>query len=298
MAGAFRIGISGWDYGGWRGTFYPPGLPRRHELAYAARRLNSIEVNGTFYSLKSPKAYAAWADAAPEGFVYAVKAPRFITHLKRLKEVETPVANFLANGLLRLGPKLGPILWQLPPQFRFDPERLARFLALLPRDTDEAAGRALGHDSRVAGRLWLERPRPNRPLRHALEVRHDSFRVPEFPALLRRAGVALVTADTAGKWPLFTEPTADFAYARLHGDAELYVSGYTPKALKAWAARFRAWSRAGLDVYAYFDNDAKVRAPFDAMALMRLLRTKPLRAGHGPRLRRLPRLSRRKEAVR
>ena len=328
MAGQIRVGISGWTYGGWRGTFYPPGLPHKQELAHAAQRLSSIEINGTFYSLQSPKAYGSWASQAPDGFVFAVKAPRFITHLKRLKDVGTPVANFMANGLLRLGPKLGPILWQLPPSFRYDAERLERFLDLLPRDTDEAASRALAHDSRVASRLWLEAPVPKRALRHALEVRHESFRDPRLFELLRRRGVALVTADTAGKWPLFVEPTAGFAYVRLHGDEELYVNGYTPAALKSWAAKFSAWSRKGLDVYVYFDNDAKVRAPFDAMALMHLLgtgpkpprapsvayvrrgppirgwpgargtRTKPLqRANRGLR-RRLPRLSRSKEVSR
>jgi uncharacterized protein YecE (DUF72 family) len=274
MTGKIRIGISGWTYDGWRGTFYPRGLTRARELAYATRRLTSLEINGTFYSLQSPKSYGSWRDQAPEDFVFAVKAPRFITHIKRLEDVETPLANFFANGLFRLGNKLGPILWQLPPSLRFDRERLARFLRLLPRDTRAAAELARDHDAVVDGRCEVE-PGENRPVRHALEVRHESYRDPRFIALLRRAGVALVAADTAGKWPFFEEPTADFVYARLHGDEELYASGYTPKALRVWADRIRRWSAAGRDVYVYFDNDVKARAPFDAMSLSRLLGVEP-----------------------
>src|SRR5256885_658539 len=190
MAGRIRIGISGWTYDGWRGAFYPRGLPQARELAYATARLSSLEINGTFYSLQKPSSYSSWREQAPEDFVYAVKAPRFITHIKRLRGIETPLANFFANGLFRLERKLGPILWQLPPSLRFDPALLEDFLGRLPRDTWAASVLAHGHDGVVDGRCELD-PGPNRPLRHALEVRHESFRDPRLVPLLRRAGVAL-----------------------------------------------------------------------------------------------------------
>jgi|CXWL01.1.fsa_nt_gi uncharacterized protein YecE (DUF72 family) len=271
MSGTIKIGISGWTYDGWRGAFYPKDLPYHRELEHASRQVSSIEINGTFYGLQSPKSYAAWHDKVPDDFAFSVKAPGFITHVKRLKNVETPLANFFANGVFRLEKKLGPILWQLPPSLKFDAGLLEAFLGLLPHDTNAAARLARRHDSIVDERCDAS-PGENRPLRHALEVRHASYRDPRFFSILRRAGVALVTADTAGKWPYFEELTADFAYARLHGDEEIYVSGYTSKALRAWAAKIRAWIRGGKDAYVYFDNDRKVRAPFDAMSLMRLLR--------------------------
>lgn len=268
-AGAIRVGISGWNYAGWRRRFYPASLPHHQELRYASRRLSSIEVNGTFYSLKSPEVYESWRAQTPEDFVFSLKAPRYVTHILRLKGAETAIANFFANGLLRLGPKLGPLLWQLPPSLRFDPGRIEAFLRLLPRTTAEAAGLARRHDDMVAGRFSLATD-GDRPLRHALEVRHESYRDPRFYDLLRRAGVALVVSDAA-RWQAFEELTASFAYARLHGHEELYVSGYGPRALRSWAEKIQAWSRTGRDAYVYFDNDAKVRAPFDALALERIL---------------------------
>jgi uncharacterized protein YecE (DUF72 family) len=286
VTGTIRIGISGWTYPPWRGVFYPEGLPQRRELDYASRQFGSIEINGTFYALQRPSDFARWHDETPAGFVFAVKGGRFITHMKKLRDVETPLANFFASGVLRLGAKLGPILWQLAPRFRFDEERLAAFFALLPRDTTAAAGLARRHDSRLAGRAWTEAG-ARRPLRHALEIRHESFRTPRFVDLLRRHGIALVFADTVA-WPYFEDVTADFVYCRLHGSEELYVSGYSEAALAGWAARLVAWAAGGeppdrrcvaadvppprpRDVYLYFDNDAKVRAPFDALALMRRL---------------------------
>jgi uncharacterized protein YecE (DUF72 family) len=279
-----RIGISGWNYAPWRGSFFPKGLPQKRELAYAAGQVRSIEINGSFYSLQRPSSFARWHEQTPDDFVFAVKGGRFITHMKRLKDVVVPVANFFASGVLRLNEKLGPILWQLPPQSRFDPERLTEFFNLLPRSTREAVVLARHHDDRVKGRAWV-RTDADRPIRHALEVRHPSFENEEFIRLLRRHDIALVVADTAGKWPLMNDVTADFVYVRLHGDTELYASGYTADALQRWAARIRAWSRgddapegrrvgspverrpAGRDVYAYFDNDVKTHAPFDAMTL-------------------------------
>jgi uncharacterized protein YecE (DUF72 family) len=282
--GCARIGISGWRYGPWRGKFYPKDLRQKDELAFAARQFSSIEINGTFYSLQSPGSFRAWRDATPRDFVFAVKGPRFITHMKRLKEVETPLANFFASGVLALGAKLGPILWQLPPSFRFDPEKLENFFALLPRTTGQATKLARRHDTKLRHRAVLKAD-GDRPIRHALEIRHDSFLDPAFIALLRRHAIALVVADTV-EWPLLMDATADFVYVRLHGSQQLYTSGYGAKALDAWAGRIRAWAggrevkgyhvgppaqRRKRDVYLYFDNDAKVRAPFDARALMEKL---------------------------
>ena len=272
--GRIRVGISGWRYPAWRGTFYPPGLVQREELAFAAGRLTSIEVNGSFYSLQRPGSYAAWRDQTPEDFVFAVKGGRFITHLKKLAGVETALANFFASGVLALGPKLGPVLWQLPPTLGFDAGRLADFFAQLPRTQDEVAALARRHDDKLADDQVLTAPLaglgPTR-VRHALEVRHASFATAELTALLREHDVAVVVADTAGKWPMIEEVTSDFAYVRLHGAEELYASGYTPEALQRWATTVRGWADGGADVFVYFDNDAKVRAPFDAQALIALL---------------------------
>ena len=266
VAGQVRVGTSGWRYPRWRGAFYPPGLPQRRELEHLSRRTTSVEINGTFYSLQRPESFARWAEQTPEDFLFAVKGPRFVTHLKQLRDVRTPVANFLASGVLALGPKLGPVLWQLPARTRFDAARLGAFLELLPRSTGAAAALAAEHDERLDGRAHLEVD-AGRPLRHALEVRHESFRDAGLVALLREHDVALVLADSAGTWPVFDETTAGFAYVRLHGQDELYTSGYTPAALDAWAARVRAWRDAGLDAHVYLDNDAAGHAPFDAAAL-------------------------------
>jgi uncharacterized protein YecE (DUF72 family) len=264
--GTVRIGISGWTYKPWRGVFYPAGLRQKDELEHAAGLLSSIEINGSFYSLQRPESYRSWHDRVPDDFVFAVKGGRFITHMKKLADVDTALANFFASGPLALGGKLGPVLWQLPPTLGFDADRLSRFFELLPRTTKEAAVVAAGHDERVEGRAWLE-PGEDRPLRHALEVRHDSFLDPTFLDLLRRHDIAVVVADTAGRWPRLAHVTSDFAYVRLHGDTELYASGYSGGSLDTWAALVRGWAEQGTDVYVYFDNDVKVRAPFDAMAL-------------------------------
>jgi uncharacterized protein YecE (DUF72 family) len=286
-SGTIRIGISGWTYAPWRGVFYPAKLPQRQELAYAARRFGAIEINGTFYGLQRPESFGRWRDETPDGFIFAIKCSRYITHMRKLRDVETPLANFLASGLLRLGPKLGPILWQFPERMRFDPAVFRPFLELLPRTTFEAARLAARHDGRLAGRDWLE-AEADRPLRHAVEIRHDSFRDPGFIDLLRDTRTALVCADTVS-WPRLMDVTADFVYCRLHGSEQLYVSGYDDPALDRWAARVRAWAdggepadaervsgpaapvRKGRDVYVFFDNDVKVRAPADAAALARRL---------------------------
>lgn len=285
---AIRIGISGWRYDPWRGNFYPGDLPASHELAYASHQVCTVEINGTFYSLQKPQNFADWRDATPGGFVFAVKAPRFLTHILRLKNIDEPLANFLASGVLALREKLGPMLWQLPPTLQFDPARLEAFLDKLPPDTEAAARLAHRHGPRMRGRSLVDTD-ARRPLRHALEIRHPSFACAEFVDLLRRHNVALVTADTAGKWPLLEDATADFAYIRLHGDKVLYSSGYTAEAIADWARRIDAWARGATprgarlagprtrnrgprDVYCYFDNDMKVMAPRDARALMAALK--------------------------
>jgi uncharacterized protein YecE (DUF72 family) len=264
-----RIGTSGWVYPPWRGEFYPPGLAHRRELEYLSGRLRSVEINGSFYALQRPGSYRSWAAQTPDDFVFAVKGPRFITHMKKLRDPELLLANFFASGVLALGAKLGPILWQLPPTFRYDADVLATFFAALPRDTETAAAVAGQHDERLDGRAWTSTD-ARRPVRYALEVRHGSFAVPEFTALLTEHNVACVVADSAGHWPYFEQPTArDLVYLRLHGDAELYTSGYTDAALHRWAERIGDWRRER-DVYAYFDNDVKVRAPADAQTLTAL----------------------------
>lgn len=265
-----RIGTSGWRYPGWRGTFYRAGLPQRLELGYLAERLNSVELNGSFYALQLPSSYQRWAAQTPCDFAFAVKGGRFITHLKRLRDIDTALANFFASGLLALGDKLGPVLWQLPATMTFDEPALRHFLAALPRSTAAAADLASQHDARLDGRAWTSTDR-DRPIRHALEVRDESYRNRRFEALLREQRVALVVSDGAARWPQFDVRTTDFVYVRLHGADELYVSGYDVPSLRSWAARIAAWVAADLDVYVYFDNDAKARAPVDALALRALL---------------------------
>jgi uncharacterized protein YecE (DUF72 family) len=266
-----RVGIAGWTYPAWRGDFYPAGLAHRRELEYASRRLSTIEVNGTFYAMQKPASFRSWAEQTPDDFVFSLKGGRFITHMKRLKDVEVAVANYFATGPLALGPKLGAVLWQLPPTFAFDPDVVRAFLRLLPQDTDQAAALADRHDDRVpevAGPVGGPRR-----IRHAVEARHPSFGTPQSVDLMREHGVALVVADSAKHWPMLQEVTADFVYARLHGDLELYASGYSPSALDGWAERVQGWLADGLDAFVYFDNDAKGFAPRDAMALSDRLAT-------------------------
>ena len=265
-----RIGISGWTYTPWRGVFYPPGLPQKRELEFASRQFNSIEINGSFYSLQTPSSYKKWFDETPDDFVFSVKGGRFITHMKKLKDVRIPLANFFASGVLRLNEKIGPILWQFPPGFAFNEERFDEFFQLLPRSTSAAAKLARENNGKVKAKAWTKIDR-DRLLRYAVEIRHGSFNTPRFIALLKRHQIALCVADTAGKWPFMDDVTTDFVYVRLHGDEQLYVSGYTDEALDHWAARINKWRKSGRDVYCYFDNDVKVRAPLDAMNLSKRL---------------------------
>jgi uncharacterized protein YecE (DUF72 family) len=281
--GRIHIGISGWRYKGWRGVFYPQKLPQRKELEFASREFDTIELNGSFYSLQRPSSFLQWHAETPRDFTFSVKGSRYITHMRRLREVEAPLANFFAQGLLRFEDKLGPILWQFPPNFKFEPEPLELFLALLPKTRKQAAELARKHDGRLEGRSWFA-VRHDGAVRHAMEIRNESFVNEHFVRLLRRYGVGLVVADTVA-WPLLMDVTSDFVYCRLHGSEELYASGYEADTLEIWARRVVTWARGGevhdgrkasarnaakrkrRDVFVYFDNDMKVRAPFDAAVL-------------------------------
>ena len=268
-----RIGISGWSYRAWRGDFYPAGLRQRDELAYAAAHFGSVEVNGSFYSLQRPSSYAAWREQTPEGFVFAVKGGRFITHLKRLRDVEQPLANFFASGVLGLQDRLGPVLWQLPERVGYDEALLSDFFALLPRTFRQAAALARGHDDKLpVDRTLTQAPRgtADRRIRHALEFRHESFCTDEALTLLRAHDIACVVAESAGRWVQVEAVTSDLVYVRLHGDEQLYTNAYSDAALDAWAEKVRVWSGTA-DVVVYFDNDARGHAPHDALRLARRL---------------------------
>jgi len=261
-------------------------------LEFAAQAFSSVEINGTFYSLQRPSSFEQWASETPANFVFSLKGGRFITHMKKLIDVETALANFFASGVLALGAKLGPIVWQLPPMMKFnegsyDVTRYERFFRLLPRTVRSAAKLAKRCDERMLTRAFLK-PLLNKgedpQLRHAIEIRHDSFIQPAFIELLRKHNIGLVVADTV-EWPLLMDVTSDFVYLRLHGSERLYHSGYEVDAIEIWARRVVAFATGQLadgryagspshdgrprDVYVYFDNDAEVRAPFDALALRR-----------------------------
>lgn len=266
--GTVWIGVSGWSYDSWRGDFYPADLPRRRWLGHLAERVTSVELNGSFYSLQRPATYRGIAEQTPAGFPVAVKGGRFVTHLKRLAGVETPLANFFGSGVLALGDRLGPVLWQLPATLEFDPELLAAFLEQLPRDHAQVARLAARHDDKLPADRAVVEAEAGGPVRHALEPRHPSYGTPEALELLRTHDVSLVTSDSPGAWPCFDEATSSFRYVRLHGHTELYASGYAPASLDHWAERLRRWCSAGQDAYVYFDNDARGRAPHDAMSLL------------------------------
>ncbi len=246
--GTVRIGISGWRYPGWRGVFYPAGLAQRRELEFAAEQFPSVEINGTFYSLQRPASFRAWSAATPEGFVFSVKAPRLITHMYKLRNVEQALANFFASGLLELGPKLGPVLWQFPPQMRYTRERFETFFKWLPRTQGAAASMSRLHGERMAGRAStsvVPGLPAETPVRHCVEIRDESFACLDFVELLRGHDVGLVVADTVA-WPLLFDVTSDFVYCRLHGSEELYASGYESDALEVWADRIAAWATGGV----------------------------------------------------
>jgi uncharacterized protein YecE (DUF72 family) len=280
-----RVGISGWTYAPWRGKFYPDGLKQKLELPFASRRLNAIEINGTFYSLQRPSSFQSWYEVTPPDFRFALKGGRFLTHMLKLREPLEPLANYFASGVLCLREKLGPILWQFPPNMPFIEDRFKAFFDLLPRDTVELTQIAKQHDASRKRPVYLEAD-IKRPVRHAVEFRHESFLTNRFTDLLRSHNIALVIADVASKFPTAEDVTADWVYVRLHGSRQLYASGYTKREIKAWAAKVRAWhqgieppdarrissasppTKAGRDVYVFFDNtDVKLRAPVDARTM-------------------------------
>ncbi|NYT36591.1 DUF72 domain-containing protein [Allopusillimonas soli] len=282
-----RVGISGWRYAGWRSAFYPDELPQRRELEYASRAMQTIEINGTHYSLQTPDRFMQWRQATPRGFRFSVKGPRYLTHVLRFRDSHasrTALANFLASGLLNLQEKLGPLLWQFPPNFKFDRNILEAMLASLPHTTHEAAALAARHDGHVKD-VCVKADR-NRRLHHVIEVRHESFCEPDFITMLRKHHVGLVISDSVKNWPYAEDVTSGIVYVRLHGTHTAHGGRYGDQALDRWAERLRTWSqgrepddavhimdkrgsrRAGREVYCYFDNDEKVQAPADAQRLM------------------------------
>jgi uncharacterized protein YecE (DUF72 family) len=219
--------------------------------------------------LQRPTSYQRWREQTPDDVVFAVKGGRFITHMKRLVDVETALANFFASGVLALGPKLGPVLWQFPASLPFDADQLAAFFRLLPRSSTEAAALADRHDAKVRADRALTTTDADRPIRHVVEARHRSFVGAAAAEVLRRWDIGTVLADTAGKFPVIDEDTSGVRYVRLHGHTELYASGYSSRSLDRWAARCLEWGQQGRDVYVYFDNDIRGRAPWDALGLQR-----------------------------
>lgn len=243
MAPRIHIGIGGWTYAPWRGLFYPPGLPHTRELAYLGEHLDATEINATFYRRQTPASFARWRDAVPEDFVFALKGSRYCTNRKDLRQAGEGIGNFLAQGLVELGPKLGPINWQLAATKRFDADEIAGFLALLPPRHEGVA------------------------LRHAIEPRHESFADPAFFALCRAAGVAVVLADSPKYAVLDGTQQAPFAYLRLQSARPALKRGYAPAELASWADRIGQWAAQGQEVFAFVINGAKERAPAAAMAL-------------------------------
>lgn len=260
--GAIRTGTAGWVFEPWRGTFFPEGLVQKKELAYASSRLGSIEINATFRANQKPESFAKWAGEARNGFVFSIKGPQLVTHIKRLRNCEQELANFFASGPLALGPKLGPFVWQLPPNVGYDRDVLSTFLSLLPRSTAGYVALAGKADARLKSTPFLSTDGVG-PIRHAIEMRNASFDAPEVNALLAEHNVARVIADTPENPS--RELTADFAYCRLQGP--LRGGGYKPEDIAGWADTVKGWAASGKDVFAYFVHEDKLHAPANAIAL-------------------------------
>lgn len=264
-----RIGLSGWQYDSWRGDFYPAGVPKRRWLEYVAERFPTVEVNGSFYSLQRPERYRAWRASAPADFRFALKGGRYVTHMLRLRNIETALANFFASGPLELGSTMGPVLWQLPEALLPTPEVLDAFLTLLPRTHGTAAILAEQHDDKVQDPS-VHAEDPTSVIHHALEVRSAGL-TEEHVAVLRQHAVALVDSH-AGDFPrLRVDTGAPIAYLRLHGAPRTYHDGYSAQALGRWATTVLEHERAGRDTYVFFDNDAERHAPWDALTLDRIV---------------------------
>lgn len=281
-AGQIHIGMSGWTYPDWRGSFYPKGLTQAKELHYASRQMNSIEINGTFYSLQKPASFEKWYSETPEDFRFSLKAPKYITHVRRLKDVREPLCNFLASGVFCLKEKLGPILWQFPPNLTLKDERFAEFMKLLPYDSKSALKLAKQHTDKVKDRNYLKVD-GDYPIRHAFEFRHESFKNAEFLELMRKHNVAVVFAHSGEHY--MEEVTADFIYARLHGLGKKYKKGYPDDVIIWFGDRVQKWitgaqpsdaetllkapPKTKRDAFIYFDTYEKDYAPFDAIHFMR-----------------------------
>lgn len=246
-AGQVRVGLSGWTYSEWRGQFYPQGLPAAERLAYASARFPVLEVNASFYRTLRASTYAGWLAKAQPGTTFAVKGPKYVTHIRRLHEVDESVEIFLRSGVLGLGSALGPILWQLPPSLAFEPDLVGGFLTRLPDERDGVR------------------------LRYALEPRHASWADPRAAELMRAHDIALVTSDLAGRYPMFADVTSRLVYIRLHGHERLYWSSYSDEQLRHWSSRCQELAESGHDVMVLFDNSAGGHAPLDAERLQQLL---------------------------
>lgn len=274
VPGRIRVGVSGWVYASWRGDFYPEGLVQRRELEYLTSRVDTVEVNGTFYGLQRPATFRRWRNQIGTDVVLALKGGRFVTHLKRLADPEPGLANFFASGVLALGHHLGPVLWQLPSTSAFEAGLLEEFCRALPRtlaDAGTLAGRSTLPPERCV--RAAETGGPGQAIRHVIEARHGSFASDEAESLLRRHDVALALSDSPRAWPLIEKDTSTFRYVRLHGHTRLYTSSYSPASLDRWATRCLHWADQGQDVYVYFDNDARGHAPHNALALAQRVST-------------------------
>ena len=266
---SIRIGLSGWSYDTWSGSYYPSDLPRERWLEYVSRDFSTVEINRSFYSLLRPDIYETWRSIVPNDFRFAVKGSRYITHMKSLRDVDIPLANFFASGVLELGDKLDTCLWQLPHQRKIAPELVASFVGKLPRTLSEAGELARAHDQRVTE--FQPSDLSPAPLRHAIELRRlDVLDATVMTAL--RSHNAAIALSHSSRWPLIQETTADFSYIRLHGPHQLYDSEYGAKALEAWSERVSDLAAFG-DVLVYFDNDGHAYAPNDARSLARLVTT-------------------------
>lgn len=267
----FYVGTSGWRYASWRNDFYPTGLRQRDELAYISGYLTSLEINGSFYSLQRPSSFQRWHEETPGGFQLSVKGSRYVTHMLKLKNVEPGLNNFFASGLLALAEKLGPILWQVPESLTYDEDRLSEFFNKLPTSFAQAAELGASFDAKLKFPPYLDYTE-DLPIRHALEVRHGSYENQDFYDLLSQHNIALVMADTAGRWPSLMKQTADFSYTRLHGSEVLYSGDYSHEDLNFWSARIRGITGQTDDAYVYFDNDIMGRAPYNALDLLSILK--------------------------
>lgn len=285
-----RIGTSGWAYNAWKNNFFPDKLPARAYLSFTSRVFNSIEIDATFYRMQTPERYQSWYDATPEGFLFAIKGSRYITHMLRLKNCASALGNFFASGVLALQEKTGPFLWQFPAHMKLDMKRFEAFAKLLPRDFNAARELARGHNSKLPQKAYLK-VKENYPMVHAFELRSDTFFNRDFLAMLRAYNIATVMVSSPKDWPLFTDVTANFLYIRMHGEKRLYAGSYGEAALKEWKHRISFWQKGRTPpdmehylpadphknmrpFFMYFDNTGKSEAPHDALRFMKMVGAK------------------------